>query len=182
MDQTIWLDVSPTMEAFARLHGATHSKLEGWSVLESIFNASPELWEFRRKEEARTLKRDLRPLCPLCGDFMVAIPNPQIGKDHWDCYIKSCNGSRPIGDIRIYLAALTMGREMPNYLNKIAPDQYLMVLILIFKGSGLHIEKWFYSPKVALKGKTPEKALWTANDPNPVTSLFIKFAREWLET
>ena len=112
---------------------------------------------------------------------MVAIPNPKAGNEYWKCYIKSCNGSRPIGDVRVYLSALTMGREMPDFLNKIAPDQYLMVLLLIFKGSGLHIEKWFYSPKVALRGKTPEKVLWMVNDPHPVTRLFIEFAREWLE-
>lgn len=180
MDETIWLDVPPAMEAFAKLHGATHTKAEGWSVPEAIFNVTPELWDFRRVEEARTPKPNLRPSCPLCKGFMVAIPNPQIGKDHWKCFIKSCNGTSPIGHVRVYLNALTLGRQLPDCLNKIDPDDYLMALKLIFKGSGLHIDKWFYSPKVVLRGETPEKVLWMANEPSQITRLFIEFARDWL--
>ena len=181
MEQHIKLDVPEAMKAYAKSHGALYTAGFGWWVLQSIYDNTPQLWEFAR-EGPRILSKLLRPTCPRpeCGSSMLAIPNPASG-DYWRCRLRSCNGSRPLGDPRIYFQALIQGRDMSDPLNKAHPEEYLKILESTFFGTGLHVTQWFLTAKRALRGKTPEMALSKGNNQRSVTELFIRFARDWLD-
>jgi len=181
MEQRIRLDIPGAMKAYARSHGALYTEGFGWWALKWVYENTPELWEFGCKEP-RALSGPLRPICPepQCGSPMIAIPNP-VSDDYWHCRLRSCSGRRPLGDARIYLQALFQGKDMYNRLNNALPQEYLEILESTFFGTGLHVTQWFLTPKWALRGKTPEMALWKGNNQRVVTELFIRFAREWLD-
>ena len=70
---------------------------------------------------------------------------------------------------------------MSDPLNKAHPEEYLKILESTFFGTGLHVTQWFLTAKRALRGKTPEMALWKGGNQRVVTELFIRFARDWLD-
>jgi len=180
MDQKIYLNVPDAMKVFAKRHGAIFTEGLGWWAPKSVYDNNSELWDFAR-EGPRILSRPLRPTCPLCGGLMIAICNPINSDEYWSCDLRSCKGSRPLGDARIHYEALFGGKEICDSPKKVFHKEYLKILESIFFGTGFHVEDWFLTPNRALGGISPEIALSQGHDQRVVTDLFIKFAREWFD-
>ncbi len=178
MKKKVWLDVPLAMKKFAEDHGATYSEEEGWSVIQRIFEESPQLWGFEIKNLPPPQKTPT-PLCPKCQSYMELVPGGRGSIDYWRCHLfPSCKKTRPLEDWGSHESSTPIFRHKPKHFKEMSPKLYLKILAIIFSDLGLPIEKWFDSPKVALEGKSPAQALEAGESLILITELFLLFASD----
>lgn len=178
MKKKVWLDVPLAMKKFAEDHGATYAEEDGWSVAQRIFDESPQLWGFEIKNLPPPQKTPT-PLCPKCRSYMELIPGRKGSIDYWRCHLfPGCKKTRPLEDWGSHESAMPIFIDESKCFKEISPKLYLKLLMVIFSGYGIPIEKWFASPKVALEGRSPTQALEDGMSRIIITELFIQFVNE----